>query len=258
MNRNADLRAAVALAGLCAALALLLPLEPLRLAFALPLVLLLPGYAIAVATFVGRPLGPPQLLLMSIALSLMVLALGGVLLTYLPGGIRPLSWALLLLAIVVGASTVCALRRSVPQSRLELWRPPSLRWPQAALIGAGGLATLAALILAFTTLPAKNALGYSELWMLPRADGAGIRVGVNSQEQGDVEYRLRVAFGSGNTAIDREFSLEPGEERVLSFNTPPDAKGSPVAVNAALLRQDRPSAIYRRVSGFAPSPKAGQ
>ena len=51
MRGHADLRAAVAAALLCAVPALLLPLAGMRVLFALPLTLFLPGYAIVAVTW---------------------------------------------------------------------------------------------------------------------------------------------------------------------------------------------------------------
>lgn len=260
MRRHADLRAAVAAAIACAALALLLPFGWLRLVFAAPLALLLPGYAIAAVTFVRRPLGRPQLLLMSLALSLMTLALSGLLLNYAPGGVRAGSWALLLVAVVIAGSLAAARRRGPGPS----WQLGSVRRPRVtavqAVLGLLGLAlAVGALVLAFATLPAKNALGYTQLWMLPRADGvAGVRIGVASDEQQQQDYRLRVAFGNRAKPIERQLSLAPGESRILRLDTAQPAKGEAVPVYASLFRQDQPGSIYRRVSGWVPARKASR
>lgn len=259
MNSHYDLRAASWAAVACAILALLLPFELIRLVFALPLTLLLPGYAIAAASFVGRPLGKPQLALFSLALSLMTLAIGALLLDPLPGGINDFSWALLLVAVTVGASAVAARRRGPGEGsarfRLAL---PRVGGAHAVVAAVGAIAVIAALVLAFTTLPAKNALGYSELWMLPQTDGSGVQVGVASQEQEGHGYRLRVAFGNGNAVTEREFALEPGVSRTFGIATHPNARGNPVRVNAVLFRADRPNEIYRRVSGFLPAERASE
>jgi hypothetical protein len=257
MRGHRDLIVAVRAALLCAVVALLLPSELLSLIFAAPLALLLPGFAIASATFVRQPLGRAQLLMMSLALSLMTLALGGLVLNYTPGGIRGLSWALLLVLIVVAGCRAAAVRRSRPGLRKVSSRPLRVSRPQAAVAIAGLAAAAAALVLAFTTLPAKNALGYSELWMLPSNDvPAAVEVGVVSEEKSPARFRLEVAFDNRARPIEREFSLNPGEEKVLQLSTPQPLPGTAVSVVASLYLQGLPGEAYRRVSAQIAAPQA--
>jgi uncharacterized membrane protein len=258
MREHHDLRLAVAASVLCALLALLLPFEWLRLIVAAPLALLLPGYAIATATFARRPLTGPQLLLLSIALSLMTLALGGLILNYLPGGVRSGSWALLLVLIVLGACRAAAVRRpQAARGSFDLPRPRISRVQGGLLLG-GVAAVVIALALAFTTLPAKNAFGYTELWMLPRSDPAGIAIGVTSQEKRPVSYLLRVGFGKQRAPVLQTLSLDPGETRTLRIDSDSAPSAGSIPVTATLFRQNRPESIYRRVSGWMPAPEASQ
>jgi uncharacterized membrane protein len=246
MRGHRDLAIAVRAAVLCAVLALLLPGGLPSLIFAAPLALL-PGFAIASATFVRRPLGRAQLLALSLALSLMTLALGGLPLNYMPGGIRAFSWALLLVLIVVAGCRIAALRRPRPPIKKAALAPLRVSRPEAAMAIAGLALAVAALVLAFTTLPAKNALGYSELWMLPSDDvPAAVEVGVISQEKSQAQFRLRVTFANRTRPIEREFSLDPA----------PPLLGTTVAVNASLYLQGLPGEAYRRVSGQITAPEA--
>ena len=64
-----------------------MPLEIVRLVAALPLTLFLPGYAIIAAAFGSRELAPPKRLMLSVAISLMVLALGAFVLNIFPFGL---------------------------------------------------------------------------------------------------------------------------------------------------------------------------
>jgi uncharacterized membrane protein len=254
-----DLRLVVLLAGLGAAIAIVVPWEAVRIVAALPLALFLPGYAIAAAAFAGHPINRPQKLMLCLACSLAVLALGGILLTYLPGGIRTLSWALLLLLVVVAACRSAALRR--PPASGTQWgdglRLKGIRRVDIA-IGAGtAAAVVAALILAYTPLPAGNAAGYTALWMLSghgRQSGQ-IQVGVDSSEHRLREYRLEVAAGGGGSRI-FTFALDPGEE--TAYNLPLRLpSGKPERVEASLFRLSRPNHLYRRVVLWLPEPGRG-
>ncbi len=252
-----DLVAAVATAVLCAVVVLCIPLEGLRLAAAVPLSLFLPGYAITAAAFGGRQLEGPQLLVLSVATSLATLAVGGLLLNYLPGGLRTASWAGLLLLVVLGGCIIAAQRRPAPTST---WLPrlhlqirsvdgALLRWATLAMLG-GVLAAGLALAISWTPVPAKNAVGYTRLWMLPSggAARAHLRIGVDSEEQHPVAYKLEVQLGRRHTPVSSRLVLEPGQSRVLNLRVRRRPPGS-VPVTALLFRRDHPNAAYRRVTG---------
>jgi hypothetical protein len=241
----------------CALLALMLPVDWLSLLFAAPLALFLPGYAIASAACARRAVPLPQMLTLSVGLSLATLALGSLVLNYVPGGIRAISWAVLLVLVVLAASRDAALRRGPPQTeRRPLQVRIRLTRSGAALLSAGLLAVLAAMILTFTTVSAKHAVGYTELWLEPlhTLHGGAARIGVRSDEQARTRYRLKASFGDGSKRIVRAFPLNPGEARVvrLEIRRPPGAP--PLRVAVSLFRQDRPALPYRRVWGWISSP----
>lgn len=260
MRGHRDLRIAAALALVCALLAPLLPVEVLSLLFALPLAFFLPGYALTAATFARRPIERPQLLLLSLGLSLCVLALGALLLNYVPGGIGPVSWAILLVLVVLNGCRVAALRR--PKAHAGDSGPgrpkPRLSAPAAGLLIGALLCTTAALALTFTTRSAEHADGYTALWLLPPtptdAAAGGARVGVSSEEQKPASFRLRVRVADRDEIV-RDFSLDPGETRVLKLGPPQAGSAGPVAVKALLFRRNKDGDVYRRVSGWLAEPE---
>ncbi len=253
MNDHYDLRRVGAAAVICALGALLLPFEAVRLLFAAPLALFLPGYAIAAACFGRGSLDRPRFLLAALVLSLCTLALGGLVLNYMPGGIRPLSWALLLLLVTGVGCWIAARRRPARKPRTRAAR---VSWPKPAATGLllGGLAAAAAaLVLSATTVPADDVVGYTELWALPAggAESREVQVGARSQEQTTVPYDLLIKIDK-QPLVRREFSLEPSEERIVRLRTEPFPNGTPVPVVATLLRQNRVDKIYRRVRSWLP------
>jgi hypothetical protein len=256
MRGQGDLRLVGAAAVLCAVPALLIPIDGVALVFAIPLLLFLPGYAITAAAFAKRPLPAPQLLLLSLALSLATLVLGGLVLNYI-GGIHPLSWALLLLLVIFAACRVAAVRRGVGGKGLRL-RRPSLGGLQAAMLLGAVAAAVAALVLSSTTVPADDALGYTQLWILPQPGTAGskAKVGVRSQQQTSLDYDLRVRIGS-DAVLRRSFRLAPGETRLVKLRALPGTEGT-VPVIATLLRHNRPTKVYRRVKGSLTAPGASR
>lgn len=248
MRGHKDLRSVVAATFACGVLALVLPVDLLRLIFTLPLTLFFPGYALSTAIFARNPIGRTKLLLLSVGTSLAILALGGLLLNSV-GGLQAGTWALLLALVVFAASRAAALRRppagttalALPRMRLSALTAAVLT--VAALAGAGAFA------LAFTPLPAKHAIGYTELWLQPL--NSGVRVGVGSNEQERMAYRLRVSFGRGRAPVVRHFALQPGESHLLQLAVEP-ADANRVPIVAALYRSQQPSLVYRRVSGWIP------
>lgn len=255
MKAHRDLAAAAIAACVCALGALLLPVEAVRLAFALPLIAFLPGYGIAAASLARRQVELPQILLISVGLSLAVIALGGLVLNYL-GGLQPGSWALLLTVIAIAGCEVAALQRQ-PATEPELQRGPMPRpgLGAAALVLGGLLATAAALVLAFTPVAAKHAVGYSELWLRPFDHGGvtGIRVGLGNEEQKRTGYGVIAKFGDGRRLITRRFILDPGERRVYGILSDRPEARAPERVSVTLYRSDRPNVPYRRVSGWVPA-----
>jgi hypothetical protein len=250
MRGHRDLELVVLGAALSALVALLAPLEELRLLGALPLALALPGYAIVAVTFARRPLTRPQLFVLSLAVSLMILALGGLVLNYGPGGIRSVTWAVLLFGVVLAASRGAALRRPAAGRGRRADAAPRVSIAQGSMIAGGLAAAAVALALAFVTLPAEDAVGYSELWMLSGEGGrAELEVGVRSQEQEPVDYRLRIGFDGRRPPIVNRFSLEPGETHLVETIPVSAAAAEPIPVIASLFRDDR-RGVYRRVTGI--------
>lgn len=254
MRRHLDLERASAAAILCAFVVIAFPWEAVRLAAALPLALFLPGYAINAAAFGKRHLEPGLQLLLALGSSLAALVVAALLLSLAPGGLRGPSWAILLLLVVVAACRIAALRRPGWRARRRRAPRPKLGRLDAALLSAGALLAAAALVLAETPLPAKHAVGYTALWMLP---GGGVerrpvRIGVVSEEQRRTAYRLEVRLGDGRIPVSEPFVLQPGQSRVIR---PPLPRLRPVAsrwVVALLYRQEYPAQVYRRVTARLP------
>jgi uncharacterized membrane protein len=251
MRGQRDLAIAAWGSVLCALLALVIPWPGLSLVFAAPLALFAPGYAIVAATFARRDLGWPRTTLLSLALSLATLVIGSFLLNYIPGGIRGISWAILLPLVTIACCRAAALRR--PKSGGPVLPKPKIGW-RNAILALGGLAlAVAAVVLAMTTLPAKHARGYTELWVTPQANSAGgnAEIGIGSEEQHKTSYVLRTRVGNDTLAV-RRLTLRPGEERTIRLYATPSTDGLPVPVKAQLALAARPGQVYRQVSAAIP------
>jgi uncharacterized membrane protein len=253
MTAHRDLNAAAA-AALVAAALVAVPFEPVRIVGALPLALLLPGYAITAATFAGRRIPGAQLLLLTLALSLSTLALGSLLLNAPSEGLTRLSWTVFLVVVVLAGCAIAARRRTAPANGAMRIVRPQLGIAQVALAAGGVLALVAAFWLALTVLPAKDAIGYTRLWMLP-GPGAGrtVRIGVQSEEQHALSYELKVTVGNRRVAISPRFLLRPGHGRGFKIAIKPARNGASTPVTARLYRKNDPGTVYRRVTGWIPA-----
>ena len=124
MRGHRDLWLVAAGAPLCAAVALLVPLEAVRLAAAAPLCLVLPGYALSSAAFSSRSLSGGRFAALVLGLSLIVLILSALVLNYGPGGIRDVSWAVILVLVTIAACRWAAVKRVPGEVPYAAWSRP--------------------------------------------------------------------------------------------------------------------------------------
>ena len=241
-----------ALAVVCGAVAAFVSFQPLRIAAALPLTLLLPGFALAAAAFEPGAISRMQRFAMVPALSLAVLALGAVILDHTPGGIQTEPWAVLLVAVTLAGCAVAWLRRRDPLPQPRLQRPRLKATEVALLIGAV-LTVGAAGVIARTPVPAENIVGFTSLSLLhARSDGApGLRAEVESNERVSVDYRLVFSQRRGPDRLTKRFTLAPGERYEVFAPLSLFLKGGRHRlITARLFRLDEPSHAYRRVNAW--------
>lgn len=254
MRGHRDLERVCVAAIVCALVAALVPWEIVRIVAAVPLCLFLPGYALIAAAFASRELAPPKRLMLSVGVSLMVLVLATFFLNIPSFGLRTASWAVLLPLVVVAAARAAAIRRHKPRpgrtAALSFPRPTT---SSVVISSVALLIAVAALVLAQKPLPAKDAAGFSALWMLPADDREEeLVVGVVSSEQDPASFRLEVTEGKDQPQVFR-LTLDPGEERTFELDVPSRASGR-TRVVASLYREERPDHLYRRVTSWLPRP----
>ena len=247
MRGHRDLRLIVALTLVCAAGVLIVPLGPVRVIFAVPLALILPGYAVSAAAFGSRLPAWPERLPLTLGVSLACLALSSLVLNFAPGGIHGLSWALILVLVVILSCRVAARRRGSARHQ-----PPSLLKvkpsPATAILGVGTLAMVAvALALAHATFDNDRAFGFTQLWIAPpKAPDESAQIGITSEQQQTRAYRLVVEVEGQTRPLVESFELGPSDTRLVTIpNGSPD---SSVGVEAKLYLRGRPERVYRRVS----------
>jgi len=188
----------------------------------IPLILFLPGCAIAALAFPPGSVSVAERGVYAVALSVAVAAVGGLLLQ-LAIGLDRASWAALLLVVTV----LCAVQ-GVRLGRYPKPRPPRRPWALPFVVAAFAAAALVTALAIDSArdgvLEARAESRFTDFWMVPpRAAEAGsaetFTVGLRSHEGEVSRYVVRIASG-GRLLSRREVALAPGRQRVWDFPAP--------------------------------------
>ena len=234
-RRDAADGAAVALAAAATAV-VLVPSVPawLRIVVVVPFLLALPGYLGLRVAGSGR-LGVEDRTLLTVGLSVSILAIAGLALDRLPDGLSRGSW---LAAIDLGV--VCALvvarRRPAPEAPRRPVARPRVRW---ATVGA--LALAGALVVTALTVDIRGAQAqerrerFVEVWLVPSGSRSAI-LGIRSAEPGVTGYRMTLADGSRRLRAWSGIRLGWGESWQVTVSLPASVRAGET-VTAHLYRE---------------------
>lgn len=210
--------------------------------FALPLVLVVPGYALTVMLFPKHKFGYPELFAYSLGSSLVADILGGLVINATPQGLNASSWILWLGTVTLCSSIIAALRR--PPDFNPGWHllRLNLSVPQGLMLGLSVIVAVSAIMLARDR--ATPSSSFTELWVLPAETvGLGtIQFGVRNLESAQMEYRLDLKVGD-EVVYTAPIDLSPSETwaRTMVLQTPRNE------VRVLLYRSDKPEQVYREV-----------
>ncbi len=213
--------------------------------FVLPLVFMLPGYALTIALFPRGRLQTAETLAFSLGLSLAAVVGGGVLLNTTPFGLEALPWTVYLTAVTLGGCAVAAFKRRREEQAAPVRFSLGLSPLQVCLSALSLLVLVGALWIARdpSIQPTTNFTG---LWARPAAllGQSAYDVGVYNSESSRMEYKLEVKAEGVLVYEASPIALAPGEtwERVLRFDTLVSGE-----VLVLLYRLDRPGGVYRYV-----------
>jgi hypothetical protein len=187
-----------------------------------PLVLVLPGYALAAAMFGPGTIARAERLVYTVSLSVGAAALSG-LFWQLWLGLDRLAWASLLTAVTLLACAVAQRRRLAPPRR-EPKRLPQLprpNWPTAlAIVAAVAIAVVAVDTAAEGLEDQRGMSHFSSLWIVPDADqGGSLEVGVWNHLGAAHDYRILVDRG-GIVLRDRRLRLGPHQQLQMTLAAP--------------------------------------
>lgn len=223
-----------------------------RVTFGIPLVVLLPGYAVLAAVLPKSQLDKAQRLLISCGLSLAVTILGGLILNWTPWGLQSLSWAIWLGGITLTACVIAFLRQTASLPQLAL-RRPRLSLGQLAGLGLAGLVVLAAAVVTFRAVAlasdyaaAYPAIEVVQLWAVPQSSGDqhSLNLGVANFTSAPATYRLRLQQASRVLQEWPAITLLPGQEWGTRLTLPADLSPN-LPLDALLYGQNSPIAFRR-------------
>lgn len=243
-----DLIAVVALALAGLVLALFPGGGWLEGAILLPLVLILPGYALAAALFPPGSIPAAERTVYIVALSMAVTGLGSVLAQIVFNLDRGLWIALLFTATVAGCWVAQWKRDLLPlenaSPHLELPRPNPLA--VVAVVLAIGVAAGAFSIAVGSTRDSRAENHYTELWVLPHPGTEGgpgrsaISIGIGNHEGHPNTFRL-LAAQSGKIVGSWTVHLARSEHWQTSLRAPAPAPTAPLRVtlqqNGRIIRE---------------------
>lgn len=239
----------------------------LRLLLGLPLVLILPGYALTAALFPSRQLAWADVVLFTLGLSMGSTILSGFVLNWLPWGVRPDTRVVMLTFITLGGSIIAfggrylaalALPSAVPElvmeqpgsqtSEVRGWPTFGLNPVQIILFGLALVIVVGAIILARSEAQRHPPADVIQLWMMPMEPRAAdsFRLGINSLGAASGTFRLQL---QQDGYILREWSplvITPGEEWAETVTLREQQPGDG-PIEARLYRQEEPRVVYRKV-----------
>lgn len=254
--RSIDIQIVIILTIIAATLVFIVPASwvPLRI-LTLPLVLVLPGYALSSALFIhSKSFGIVERFVLSLGLSIVIVILSGLVLNWMPFGLRSNSWAVLLSCITLGSCVVALIRRREQNVSTSVWsgiRNFGFTFRQRLLLGAAAIIIGAAVAVSIVGAKEQSYAGFTQLWILPasRADESKniVHLGVSNMESKAMQYRLAVDEDGKVIKEWLSINLNPNEKWEVTLVLPRSEHTATMRVEAMLYRSDAPNTIYRRV-----------
>jgi len=252
---DTDIFVVIALTIIAVALAFIVPPDwvPGRI-LTLPLVFMLPGYALVSALFPRKALGLPECLVFSLGLSLTIVILGGLVLNLTPFGLRADSWAVFLGGFTLGASAFALIRRRGQSISTSGWLgigSIGFTFRQGVLLGLAALIVSGAVAVSIIGAEQRPSPGFTQLWILPAGGAANaknvVRLGMSNMESKATKYRLAVNMDGKVVKEWPSIDLNPNEKWEATLVLPQTGHTGTTRVEAMLYRADTPTKIYRDV-----------
>jgi uncharacterized membrane protein len=225
---------------------------PIRI-LTLPLVLVLPGYALISALFPRSLPGVPESFILSLGLSIVIIILGGLILNWTSFGLHSSSWVVLLASITIGASTVGLIRRRRQGISASHWLGNDnigFTFRQGLQLSLAIIVLVGAMAIAVSGSLQRPRTEFTQLWILPTNAPKSkhiVRLGINNMELTTMKYNLDVSVGNKIVKKWLSIDLEQGEKWETVLVLPQSSLVGTEEVEATLYRTDIPTKIYRHV-----------
>lgn len=232
------------------------------------LVLVLPGYALfaainaasAAAPTAGVPQPSPhaERVLLSLALSIALVVLGGLVLNVLPAGMTRNAWRLWLALVTVGLAVYAIVKRTRGMSG-RASAVPRLPAPDSVsmlslrdfgMFAAAAIVLGLALGLGGVGATERPRAPFTQFWAVPRADGSTVEVGIRNDEDRAISYHIYALSGDIILSDEGNIRLPPGE--TWQAQLPVAIQGGGEGINLLLYRDDAPLTVYRSLRVAAP------
>lgn len=217
----------------------------LRTLMATLLIFVLPGFSTLMAWFPDRAAKAPDNILLSIALSLAITGIGGIVLNFLPGGLQAQTWALWLSGITVFNAGAVLLRDIRKGDTFTIGNELAFRFPQIILLVLAGALVFGALAVARTGVIEQPRPSFTQLWLLEDTETNTMRLGLRNEEHEPLTYWLVVE--QDGLPLQTYYDLQVGMGEVWETTIPLPAN-SAAPVEANLYLADAPQDVYRHVS----------
>ncbi|HEY1775833.1 MAG TPA: DUF1616 domain-containing protein [Solirubrobacteraceae bacterium] len=222
-------------------------LAPIRVPLALPLVLVLPGYASVTALFAPDTLRAPERIMLSLSLSIVASILTGLAVDIAGFRLWAAPWIELLAAVtLIATATAFARGHESPLSLPHQLPGPRLRPHELLALLVALVLLVAAAAIGFRPLaPPAETQGTVALGLLEAPGGAaGVCVSVVNEEFHASSYRVVVSVAGRGPHTLTTTKLAPG----ASWNREVAVGAGFPDVRATLYRPSAPSRAYRNTS----------
>lgn len=216
-----------------------------RAVLAVPLVLILPGYALTMAALPNLTLGFVERLIFTLGLSLAIAVVGGVVLNLTPWGLQEGTWAAWLGTVTVVAGVIAILRRRMQADTKSSPVIVGLSMRQTLVFGLAICITLGAIGLARYGATQQQSASFTQLWIQPVNQGGmrSVHLGVESMERQPTQYRLELKSDGSVVREWPSIDLAPGK----TWETTATLATGTGSVEAILYRAEAPETVYRFV-----------
>src|SRR5258707_11001143 len=219
-----DLYLTIGLSLVAMVCAALLPVgDPLRTLFILPFLLVLPGYALTAALFPNQ-IGLAERLLLTLALSISVTVVSGLLLNLTAWGLQGTTWIVWLGGITIAACMIALARRQryiTPNSAVN--PGATAAWLPSAAATAIALVICGFALVLVRDGAAQQSTAFTQFWLMPdESSPPGIEVGIRNMETENMRYKVQLLV---NNQVVKEWptiTLNNGEQWVDNVVLPPE------------------------------------